>query len=161
MASIGGGRFERFAARVGKIFDVTGQRERAVNEYRQALRLRPDPDVERKLSTLATAPSPSRAQFRLRYDGGINEPLGTAALEVLGGAYDNNLLCISEKEVFAVASIFDDLMATLAKYKAVQLNAAQVAALTQAAFVAAAGGTTYYVIRRQSPQGSQEGPTDS
>ncbi len=29
---------------------------------------------------------------------------------VVGGGYDNNLLCIGEKEVFAVASIFDELM---------------------------------------------------
>jgi len=66
-----------------------GERLAAQDEYRRALRLRPDPEVEKKLSALAAAPSPSRAQFRLRYDGGINEPLGTAVLEVLGGAYDN------------------------------------------------------------------------
>src|SRR6185503_1932629 len=58
------------------------------------LRLRPDAEVERKIATLAAAlaaaPAPnSRAQFRLRYDGGINEPLGSAVLEVLAGAYDN------------------------------------------------------------------------
>ena len=29
---------------------------------------------------------------------------------VAGAAYDNNLLCIGEKEVFAVSSIFDKLM---------------------------------------------------
>jgi len=58
-----------------------------------AQRLRPDPALDRKLATLAaalaTATSTSRAQFRLRYDGGINEPLGTSVLEVLAGAYDN------------------------------------------------------------------------
>lgn len=54
---------------------------------------------------------------------------------VIGAAYDNNLLCIGEKEVFAVASIFDELMAAMTRHKAYHLDAAQVAALTQAAFV--------------------------
>ncbi len=61
---------------------------------------------------------------------------------VKGAAYDNNLLCISEKEVFAVASIFDDLMAAMSRNKAVQLNAAQIATLTKAAFVPGEGGKT-------------------
>jgi aldehyde dehydrogenase len=54
---------------------------------------------------------------------------------VLGAAYDNNLLCIGEKEVFAVASVFDELMAAVARCKAVRLDARQVEALTKAAFV--------------------------
>ncbi|HEX3314627.1 MAG TPA: aldehyde dehydrogenase family protein, partial [Gemmataceae bacterium] len=54
---------------------------------------------------------------------------------IIGGGYDNNLLCIGEKEVFAVASIFDELLAAMARDTAVVLNAAQVAALTKAAFV--------------------------
>ncbi len=54
---------------------------------------------------------------------------------VIGAAYDNNLLCIGEKEVFAVASIFDELMTAMTRHKAVRIDAAQVAALTKAAFV--------------------------
>jgi aldehyde dehydrogenase len=54
---------------------------------------------------------------------------------VMGAAYDNNLLCIGEKEVFAVASIFDELMQTMTRYKAVRLDANQIEALTKAAFV--------------------------
>lgn len=54
---------------------------------------------------------------------------------VLGGAYDNNLLCIGEKEVFAVASIFEELMQAMTRYKAVRLDARQLEALTKAAFV--------------------------
>ena len=50
-------------------------------------------------------------------------------------AYDNNLLCIGEKEVFAVASIFDELMDAMTRYKAVRLDAGQIEALTKAAFV--------------------------
>jgi aldehyde dehydrogenase len=54
---------------------------------------------------------------------------------ILGGAYDNNLLCIGEKEVFAVASIFDELMDTMTRHKAVRLDAKQIEALTKVAFV--------------------------
>src|SRR5262245_56131392 len=54
---------------------------------------------------------------------------------VIGGAYDNNLLCIGEKEVFAVAAIFDELMEAMTRHKAVKLDAKQVAALTKVAFV--------------------------
>lgn len=54
---------------------------------------------------------------------------------VAGGAYDNNLLCIGEKEVFAVASIFDELMELLTHYNAVRLDGKQIEALTGAAFV--------------------------
>jgi aldehyde dehydrogenase len=54
---------------------------------------------------------------------------------VAGAAYDNNLLCIGEKEVFAVAAIFDELCAAMTRSKAVRLDAGQIAALTKAAFV--------------------------
>jgi aldehyde dehydrogenase len=54
---------------------------------------------------------------------------------ILGGAYDNNLLCIGEKEVFAVAAIFDELMQAMTRYKGVKLDAKQVEALTKVAFV--------------------------
>src|SRR5439155_21371039 len=53
---------------------------------------------------------------------------------VIGGGYDNNLLCIGEKEVFAVASIFDELMEAMTHHKAVRLDAKQVEALTNGAF---------------------------
>lgn len=55
---------------------------------------------------------------------------------VQGAAYDNNLLCIGEKEVFAVASIFDELMDAMTRYKAVRLDRSQIDALTKAAFTA-------------------------
>jgi aldehyde dehydrogenase len=57
---------------------------------------------------------------------------------VTGAAYDNNLLCIGEKEVFAVASIFEELLLAMTRYKAVRLDKGQVEALTRAAFVPAA-----------------------
>jgi aldehyde dehydrogenase len=67
--------------------------------------------------------------------------LENAARSIIqGGAYDNNLLCIGEKEVFAVASIFDELMDAMTRAGAVRLDAGQIAALTKAAFVAGEGG---------------------
>lgn len=56
---------------------------------------------------------------------------------VEGAAYDNNLLCIGEKEVFAVAGIFDELMKTMARHKAVKLDAKQIEALSKIAFIPA------------------------
>jgi aldehyde dehydrogenase len=53
---------------------------------------------------------------------------------IQGAAYDNNLLCIGEKEVFALETIADPLMAELAAQGAVRLNPAQLERLTQAAF---------------------------
>jgi aldehyde dehydrogenase len=53
---------------------------------------------------------------------------------VQGAAYDNNLLCIGEKEVFALASIADKLMAEMENHGAVRLNAPQLERLAQAAF---------------------------
>src|SRR5439155_25166417 len=44
---------------------------------------------------------------------------------IQGAAYDNNLLCIGEKEVFALESIADELMTELQNAGAVHLNNAQ------------------------------------
>jgi aldehyde dehydrogenase len=63
-----------------------------------------------------------------------------AASIVKGAAYDNNLLCIGEKEVFAVESIFDKLMAKMEKHGGFILNSAQVEALTRKAFTAGRDG---------------------
>lgn len=72
--------------------------------------------------------------------------LDNAARSIIAGAaYDNNLLCIGEKEVFAVASIFDELMDTMTRHKAVRLDAKQIAALTQAALVPAPDDKTHLV----------------
>src|SRR5258708_31826435 len=63
----------------------------AEEESRQSLVLRPDPLVRRKLAEIA-APAPSappEAQFRIRYDGGVNEPLGMAVLKALTQSYSD------------------------------------------------------------------------
>jgi aldehyde dehydrogenase len=53
---------------------------------------------------------------------------------VKGAAYDNNLLCIGEKQVFAVEAIFDKLMAQMEKASAYILTPEQIEALTKKAF---------------------------
>ena len=52
-----------------------------------------------------------------------------------GAAFDNNLLCIGEKQVFAVADVFDKLLDEVARHGGYRLNAGQIEALTRAAFV--------------------------
>ncbi len=54
---------------------------------------------------------------------------------ILGGAYDNNLLCLAEKEVFVVASVFDQMMDAMERAGAVRLNSAETAAMTQKGIV--------------------------
>ena len=53
---------------------------------------------------------------------------------IAGASFDNNLLCIGEKEVFVVASAADAFLSAMRRAGAVQLDAAQVERLTQAAF---------------------------
>jgi tetratricopeptide (TPR) repeat protein len=83
-------RDPRARALLGDAIVALGDRAAAEDEYRRSLLLRPDKDVQRKLEELAPAPAkPVRgARFRLSYDGGVNEPMGTAVLEALGKAYD-------------------------------------------------------------------------
>ncbi len=52
---------------------------------------------------------------------------------ITGAAYDNNLLCIAEKEVFVVDSVFDAMMNAMERAGAVRLNKSEVDRLTQAA----------------------------
>jgi aldehyde dehydrogenase len=52
---------------------------------------------------------------------------------IQGAAYDNNLLCIGEKEVFVVADVFDAMMTAMERSGAVRLNAREVDALTKVA----------------------------
>jgi aldehyde dehydrogenase len=53
---------------------------------------------------------------------------------VEGAAFDNNLLCIGEKEVFVLENTADKLMQKMAENGAVKLNSAQLDQLTKAAF---------------------------
>ena len=61
-------------------------------------------------------------------------PTRAAKAIILGAAFDNNLLCIGEKEVFVLDQVADKLMQRMSENGAVKLNAAQLEKLTKAAF---------------------------
>jgi tetratricopeptide (TPR) repeat protein len=79
----------RSRALLGDALVALGDREGAEVQYRRSLLLRADPEIQRKLGDVSAAPARAGkgAQFRIRYDGGVNEPLGTAVLEALTAAY--------------------------------------------------------------------------
>jgi len=61
--------------------------------------------------------------------------LNNAAKSIIAGAsFDNNLLCISEKEIFVVESVFDAFRAAMKKAGGFELDAAAVERLSDAAF---------------------------
>lgn len=68
---------------------------------------------------------------------------------VAGASYDNNLLCIGEKQVFVVATVFEALADAMTRCNANRLDAAQVDALTRAAFVASADQSSDRVVNRK------------
>jgi len=53
---------------------------------------------------------------------------------ILGGAFDNNLLCIGEKEVFVVASVFKAFMDAMHNAGGFELDKAAIERLSKAAF---------------------------
>jgi aldehyde dehydrogenase len=62
--------------------------------------------------------------------------LDNAARSIIAGAaYDNNLLCIGEKQVFVVAGVFDRMMAAMERAGALRLSPTQVDTLTRRAIV--------------------------
>ncbi len=61
--------------------------------------------------------------------------LDAAARDIItGGSFDNNLLCIGEKEIFVVKSVADAFKAAMKKAGAVELDAEAIDRLTKAAF---------------------------
>lgn len=71
---------------------------------------------------------------------------------IQGAAYDNNLLCIGEKEVFVVDPVADKLMAALKGAGAVALDSAQIEKLATVAFTfpeAKGGGCSHPVVNRK------------
>src|SRR4051812_9845936 len=100
-----------------------------------------------KLLVVTGGPAVARAALaskrRAIVAGPGNPPVvvdGTACLEnaaksiVSGASFDNNLLCIGEKQVFAVAEVFDKLMEVVSRHGGFRLNSSQIEALTKAAF---------------------------
>lgn len=53
---------------------------------------------------------------------------------VTGASFDNNLLCIGEKEIFVVASVADAFKRAMSRANAFELDAAAIERLTKAAF---------------------------
>lgn len=75
--------------------------------------------------------------------------LDNAARSIIrGAAYDNNLLCIGEKEVFAVAAIFDELLDAHTPHRAVRLDVRQIEALTKIAFVADPNDKSHLLVAK-------------
>lgn len=67
--------------------------------------------------------------------------LDTAAAGIVeGGAFDNNILCIGEKEIFVVESVADELKRSLLSRGCVELDRGQIDSLTGCAFTADDGG---------------------
>lgn len=69
-----------------------------------------------------------------------------AASIVKGASYDNNLLCIAEKEVFAVESIFNGLLESVGRNGGYRLNDREIGQLTGIAFKQANDG--HWVLNR-------------
>jgi aldehyde dehydrogenase len=66
-------------------------------------------------------------------------PTRAAKAIISGAAFDNNLLCIGEKQVFVLDQVADKLMQKLSENGAVKLNSTQVEQLTKAAFTITPG----------------------
>jgi len=66
-------------------------------------------------------------------------PTRAAKAIISGAAFDNNLLCIGEKQVFVLESVADKLMQKMSENGAVKLNSAQLDSLTKAAFTITPG----------------------
>jgi acyl-CoA reductase-like NAD-dependent aldehyde dehydrogenase len=62
--------------------------------------------------------------------------LDKAAICIIkGGTFDNNILCISEKEIFVVESVFDKFMTAMVRAGAFKLDSLQLKMLTEKAFI--------------------------
>jgi len=61
-------------------------------------------------------------------------PTRAAKAIIQGAAFDNNLLCIGEKQVFVLDPVADKLMQRMSENGAVKLNSTQLDRLTKAAF---------------------------
>ena len=72
-----------------------------------------------------------------------------AASIVKGAAYDNNLLCIGEKEVFAVESIFDPLLEAVSNHGGYRLSTDQMDQLAAVAFSAPAEAGGHHELNRE------------
>jgi aldehyde dehydrogenase len=86
-----------------------------------------------------------------------------AASIVKGGSYDNNLLCIGEKEVFAVESIFADLMTAMRRHGGYAFTPGKDHAVLNRALVGLDASALAELIGVRVPAGTQllYGETDT
>jgi|ERR1039458_4779172 aldehyde dehydrogenase len=98
----------------------------------------------------AVAQAAARSGKRVIAGGPGNPPVvvdETADLDraakciIEGAAFDNNLLCIGEKEIFVVRSVADKFIAAMRRAGAFQLDAEAIERLTKAAFTFDGQGT--------------------
>jgi aldehyde dehydrogenase len=68
---------------------------------------------------------------------------------VAGAAYDNNLLCIGEKQVFVLESVFDEFTKALTRHHAAALDSREVEQLTRTAFQPAGEPAGQLVVNRK------------
>ncbi len=74
--------------------------------------------------------------------------LENAAKSIIKGAsYDNNLLCIAEKQVFAVESIFDNLLSQMGRHGGYKLSSREIDQLSAIAFKKADDG--HWILNRE------------
>ena len=79
-------------------------------------------------------------------------PTRAAKAIISGAAFDNNLLCIGEKQVFVLDHVADKLMQRMSENGAVKLNSAQLTQLTKAAFTfkeGQGGGCAHASVNRE------------
>ena len=69
---------------------------------------------------------------------------------IIGAAFDNNLLCIGEKQIFVVDKVYNQFLQSMKKAGAVQLNTNKLAKLTAEAFTTdgTGGGCSHPVLNR-------------
>lgn len=69
---------------------------------------------------------------------------------IFGGAFDNNLLCIGEKQIFVVDAVYNDFISAFKSAGAVHLSSAQLDTLTGEAFTFKddGGGCSHPVLKR-------------
>lgn len=69
---------------------------------------------------------------------------------ILGGAYDNNLLCVGEKQIFVVDRVYNQFIEAFKAAGAIRINSQQLDTLTKAAFTYKedGGGCSHPVLNR-------------
>ncbi len=85
--------------------------------------------------------------------------LDKAARDIIFGAsFDNNLLCIGEKQIFVLDAVYDKFLDAFRSAGAVQLNSSELAAVSKEAFDTSdgAGGCSHPVLNRDLVGASPE-----